>query len=311
MTYLVTGGAGFIGSHLVNTLLAQQQRVIVIDDFSLGKEEYLPKNNELLTVVKRSVCDDISDVFTKQDIDVVFHLAAIPNVQFSIDYPTKTHQVNVNGVLNILEACKQSKVRRLVFVSSASVYGNANTTPFKEDMPPYPMSPYALHKLIGEQYAKLFNELYNVQTVSLRYFNVFGPRQNPERNYGFFIPKFITLISKNIQPTIYGDGKQTRDFIYISDVVAATIKAADLTNTQCLGQTINIASGQALSVNEVTDKILALRNSSFTPLFGPSVVEQRDSVADISKAAQLLGWQPEQSFDEGLKQTYDYFVSLP
>lgn len=309
MAYLVTGGAGFIGSHLVDALLDEGQRVIVIDDFSFGKEENLAnhKNNKNLLIWRKNICDDLTGVFKEKKIKVVFHLAALSRVQFSIQNPRETHNVNVNGTLNLLSMCEKFKVKRIIFASSSSIYGDREGTPLREDMVANPTSPYALQKLIGEEYCRLFHTLYGLETISLRYFNVFGPRQDPEGDYGFLIPKFSTLINKNMRPPINGDGKQTRDFVYISDTVEATVAAANSENENCLGQTFNIGSGKNISVNEVTKRIIKLSTKSIEPMYGPPVREPKQTLADISKIKDLLGWEPEISFDEGLKKTYEYF----
>lgn len=305
MKVLVTGGAGFIGSNLVKSLLERGDEVVVVDDLSSGKEENLPKN-ENLKFYKKSILDkDIEKLF--DDVNVVFHLAALPRVQFSIKYPERTHEVNVNGTLNLLNICRKKEIKRFVFSSSSSVYGDQDILPLKEDMNSNPMSPYALHKLIGEYYCKLYHKLYGLETVSLRYFNVYGPGQDPEGEYAVLIPKFIKLISNNESPTINGDGEQTRDFSFISDVVNANIKSALSTNEKIFGEAFNIGSGKNVSVNKVTNEILKLTNNNIKIKYGPSVVEPKDTLADISKAENLLGWKPNVNFEEGLKRTIEAF----
>jgi UDP-glucose 4-epimerase len=311
MAYLVTGGAGFIGSNLVDELLMQKKEVLVIDDFSSGKQENLAqhKADNKLKIFKRSVCDNLEDIASEYQIDAVFHLAALPRVQFSIKEPIKTHNVNVNGTLNLLNLCKNHNVKRFVFSSSSSIYGDQDKMPLNEKMQPNPMSPYALHKLIGENYCKMFNFLYGIETVSLRYFNVYGPRQDASGEYSCLIPKFIQHASKGKQPVINGDGRQTRDFIYISNVVSANICAATTQNKECLGSAFNIGSGRNISVNEVTDEIIKLSKRGIKPIYGPSVIEPKNSLADISKAKNLLGFSlDENSFEKGIKKTYEFFV---
>ena len=232
----------------------------------------------------------------------------MPRVQYSIQHPIETNNVNVNGTINLLKNCKDFKVKRFIYSSSSSVYGNQKILPLSEYMTPNPMSPYALQKFIGEYYCKLFNDLYDLDTISLRYFNVFGPRQNPEGDYACLIPKFIKLISENFRPKINGDGKQTRDFTFVSDVVEANVLAMNLKN-YILGN-FNIGNGKNISVNEVTQNILKLSNKKTEPIYGPAVIEPRNTLADISKAKEEFGWSPKTSFEEGLRETYQYFVNI-
>ncbi len=308
MGYAVTGGAGFIGSHLADALLLRGDTVIVIDDFSSGKEENLRahQNNKKLIAYKKSICDDVSDIFKKHKIDVVFHLAANPGVQFSIQHPIESHQVNVDGTLNVLHAANRCGVKRVIFASSAAVYGETIQMPLHETMTPNPASPYALQKLIGEQYCQLFTRLYDIETVILRFFNVFGPRQNPQGDYGFLIPKFITLVNNNKSPIIYGDGEQTRDFIYVSDVVEALMLAANADKT-CIGNIFNIGTGKNTSIKEIAKLIIGLGNATVAPKHGRAIIEPRHSVADISRAKKMLGWEPQIALENGLKKTHQYF----
>lgn len=311
MTYIVTGGAGLIGSHVVDRLLADNHRVIVIDDFSSGKEENLlqHKDNPNLIIERMSICEDLSDIFGDEKIDAIFHLAAVPRVQYSIKFPMETHEANVNGTLNLLNACREYGVKRFIFSASSSAYGDQETLPLFETMNPSPMSPYALHKLIGEEYCKMFNFLYGLETICLRYFNVFGPRQNPEGDYACLIPKFITKIHNGEQPSINGDGEQTRDFTFVDDVANANILAAKTTDEKCFGEVFNIGGGDNHSVNEVTDKILKISGKNIEPIHGPAVIEPHDTLADISKAKEYLGWEPQVSFEEGLKKAWEYFTA--
>lgn len=309
MQYLVTGGTGFIGSHVAERLLKEGNKVIVIDDSSLGKKENIShlQENENLILYQRSICDDVDDIFKNNKIDAVFHLAALPRVQFSIQNPRKTHEANVNGTFNLLNTCRKFNVKRFIFSSSSSIYGDQEKLPIEENALPNPISPYALHKLIGEQYCKVFTLIYGMETISLRYFNVYGPRQSPEGGYACLIPKFIKLISENKQPIINGDGEQTRDFTFCSDVANANFLAANTDNKECFGQAFNIGAGRNISVNEVTHSIIKLSNKKITPIHGPSVIEPKNTLADITKAKDLLGWIPNVTFEEGLKQTYEYF----
>jgi len=308
--YLVTGGAGFIGSHLVDRLLSLGHRVIVVDDFSLGKKENLAdhQRNKNLVVYRESICNNLTGIFRKEKPELIFHLAVLPRVQFSIAYPVKTHQVNVNGTLNLLETAKKFNLKRFIFSSSSSVYGDQMKMPLAEAIEPRPISPYALQKLVSENYAKLFNLLYDLETISLRYFNVFGPRQDPKGDYACLIPKFVKLISQAKRPTINGDGRQTRDFTFVDDAVRANLLASQTKNKACFGQVFNIGASQNKSVNQATKEILKLSNKSIKPIYGPAMVEPRNSLADIKKAKKLLGWQPRVSFEEGLKKTYQHFV---
>ena len=308
MKCIVTGGAGFIGSNLVERLLKDKHEVVVVDDFSLGKKENLnfAKDNKNLIIYEKGICDyDIEDCIG--GVDVVFHVAALPRVQYSIQHPLETNKVNIEGTLNLLRICKEENIKRFIFSSSSSVYGDQDTLPLIESMKPNPMSPYALQKSVSEYYCKLFYEEYGLETIMLRYFNVFGPRQDPKGDYACLIPKFIDLISKGIRPTINGDGKQTRDFTYISDVVDANIKAMNTTYKECFGQVFNIGSGQNRSVNEVTMDILRLTNKNIEPLHGPAKKEPYNTLASIWKAGDMLGWRPKIKFKEGLKRTYQHF----
>lgn len=305
MRALVAGGAGFIGSHLVDRLVELGHDVIVLDDFSSGKEANLAKQRKVNVVVHRgSIIEPLDDVFADTP-DVVFHLAALPRVQFSIQKPVETHTVNVDGTLNLLEACRRHGVKRFVFSSSSSVYGDQDRLPLTEDMTPNPMSPYALQKLVGEHYCRLYHRLYGLETVSLRYFNVFGPRQDPAGDYACLIPKFIAIIARDDVPTINGDGEQTRDFTAVSDVVTANIAAATTTREGCFGEAFNVGAGRKLSVNEVTKAIMEIVDRDVIPRHGPPVVEPRETMADVSKIQQLLDWQPKAKFEDALRETID------
>ncbi|MEK6922565.1 MAG: NAD-dependent epimerase/dehydratase family protein [Nanoarchaeota archaeon] len=310
MNVLVTGGAGFIGSHLVDKLLEQNQKVIVIDDFSLGKEENLEQhnNNQNLTIYKKSICEDLTNIFKENKIETVFHVAALPRVQFSIQNPIETHNANVNGTINLLNLCKKFNAKRFIFSSSSSIYGDQDKLPLQETFTPNPMSPYALHKLIGEHYCTLFHKLYKIETINLRYFNVYGPRQSPDGGYACLIPKFIKLISSNTQPTINGDGNQTRDFTYVSDVVEVNVLASKANNKECFGEAFNIGSGNNFSVNQITENLIKLSNKSIKPIHGPQVIEPKNTLADINKVKTLLRWAPKIKLQDGLRMTYEHFT---
>ena len=303
---LVTGGAGFIGSHLVDRLLKLGHEVIVIDDFSSGKKENLEhhKNNSNLKIFAKNICDkNIEDLF--KNVLVVFHVAAIPRVQFSIEFPEKTNEVNVTGRLNVLESAKKAGVKRFVYSASSSAYGNQEKLLLIESMNPNPLSPYALQKLVGEYYCKLYNLLFGIETISLRYFNVYGSRQDPSGEYACLIPKSINLALQEKSPEIYGDGEQTRDFTYVKDVVEANILAATTNNEKSFGEIFNVGNNNNLSVNQVVKIIIGNRN--IKPEYKPPVIEPKNTLADISKIKNFLGWTPKFNFEEGVKETIDWF----
>ncbi len=286
----------------IQELLNQDNEVIVIDDLSTGKKDNLPKHNNL-TFIQKSICDgDIGKIL--KNVDAVYHLAALPRVQFSIQEPLKTNQANMVGTLNLLNSCRENNVKRFVFSSSSSVYGD-NHIPYVETMTPRPMSPYALQKLTGEHYCRLYHDIHGLETVSLRYFNVFGPKQDPDAGYAQMIPKFIKMVHNNQQPTIFGDGKKTRDFTFVSDIVRANILAGTTHNKEVFGQIFNIGPGKNISVNDAAYKIIKMVRRDLKPLYLPAVIEPQDMLADNSKARKILSWKPEISFDEGLKILYD------
>ncbi len=313
MHCLVTGGAGFIGSHLADRLLKLGHRVTVLDNLSYGNLFNLMHHhsNEKLSIAKRSICDNLEAFFAANKFDIVFHLAALLRVQHSIEFPEENHHVNVNGTFNLLNMCRKYGIKKFIFSSSCATYGEQEDIILNEGMDANPMSPYAAQKLICEKYCKLFNRLYGIQTISLRYFNVYGPRQNPNGGYAALIPLFMTKIINNEKPTINGDGNQTRDFVFVEDVVEANICAMKTEDPDCFGEIFNVGSGINTSVNEVTQKILELNgklnDESVEPIHGPSVVEMRDVQADISKAKAMLIWEPKVSFDEGMMRIGEYF----
>lgn len=298
MKVLVTGGAGFIGSHLVNRLINDGHKVIVIDNLSEGKKENL---NPKAKLYKLDICDlgKIMPLF--KNVDYVFHLAAIPRVPLSVEKPIETHKVNVDGTLNVLYASYKNNVKRFIFASSSSVYGNQKTLPLKETMIPNPLSPYGLQKLIGEMYCKLFSNLYGLQTVSLRFFNVYGPGMNPEGAYALAIGKFLKLKKEGKPLTIYGDGKQTRDFIYIYDVIEALILAIKSKKVGS-GEVINISYGKNYSINYVA-KLIGGKKIYLPPRKG----EPKHTLGDNSLAKKLLNWQPKTSLEEGIEICKKYF----
>ena len=292
---LVTGGAGFIGSHLTKRLLKEGCAVTVIDDLSGGKWENLPKHRNLVKH-EGSILDNMSKLVAGQD--VIFHLAALPRLQRSLDDPWQTHKVNVDGTLNLLLTAKKHKIKRFIFASSSSVYGIQKRLPFSESMRPNPLVPYSLHKLVGEEYCKMFSDLWGLGTISLRYFNVYGPRMNPDGPYANLIPKFIKLLSQDKTPTINGDGEQTRDFTYVSDVVEATLLAAE---SHLCGKVFNIGFGKSVSVNEVASAINRLMGKNIKPIHGPALVESKASLSSSLKARRDLGWKPKVDLEKGLR----------
>jgi nucleoside-diphosphate-sugar epimerase len=307
MEALVTGGAGFIGSNLTRALIEDGHAVRVLDDFSTGRKENLDGLH--IEVVEGSI-EDLDLVGDScQDVEVVFHQAALPSVKRSVDDPIRSHNVNANGTLNVLVSARDAGVRRVVYASSSSAYGDTPTLPKREDMPTSPQSPYAVSKLAGEHYCRAFTRVYGLETVSLRYFNVFGPRQDPTSHYAAVIPLFITALLENQPPTVFGDGEQTRDFTYIDNVVQANLLAA-VGDTSSAGAVMNIACGQRVSLNELL-KILADLMGVTDPKVTytePRLGDIRDSLADVGQAEKLLGYQPDVDLREGLQRTVKWFA---
>lgn len=289
---LVTGGAGFIGSHLSDALLEHDYEVRIIDNLVAGKREQVPKGAVFFEA-------DIRDIGALDRIfsgaNTVFHLAALPRVEYTIQNPIETHDVNVTGTLNVLNSAKNAEVSRVVFASSAAIYGDNQECPLNEDFVPLPLSPYALHKHIGEQYLTLFSKLYGLNTVSLRFFNVYGPRLDPESPYALVIGRFLKLMSDSKPLTITGNGKQTRDFIHVRDIVNALITAAESKNVG-EGEVINIGTGLETSVNELADLFGGEKT------YAQARVEPRSSCADIKKAKKLLNWEPKISLKDGIEE---------
>lgn len=296
-TYLVTGGAGFIGSHLVDALIARGDRVRVLDNFSTGKRASLNRQADVVEADIRHPAA-ISPAFT--GVDGVFHAAALPNVQLSIDNPVATNDINVTGTLNVLLAARQAGVKRIVFSASSATYGDPVALPLRENMLPRPKSPYALQKLIGEEYLRLATVLWGLEAVSLRYFNAYGPRMTSAGAYVTVIAVFNLARLAGRPLTITGDGTQTRDFVYVDDVVQANLLAMESSRVG-RGEVINIGSGTSCSVNEVAEKIGGPTEHV------PPRVEPHDTLAEISQARQLLGWEPTVVFDDGLKKTVAWY----
>jgi len=305
---LVTGGGGFIGSHLAEALLKKGHGVRILDDFSTGKRENLifENNYPSLDIVEGDIRDLALCQKVMEGTDYVFHQAALPSVQRSVEDPLGSNAVNVGGTLNILLAARDAKVKRVMYASSSSIYGDTPTLPKREDMSLMPLSPYALQKYAGEQYCRLFSQLYGLETVSLRYFNVFGPRQDPNSVYSAVIPRFIEALLHRRSPIVYGDGEQSRDFTYIDNVVQANVLAMSAPRLQ--GEGVNIACGQRISLNQLLAILKKLIQSE-----RPVVYEEarpgdvQHSLADISKAKDSLKYAPVVDIETGLRRTIDFF----
>ena len=308
MTYLVTGGAGFIGSNIVKELLNQGQSVRVLDNFATGKREnILPLlKNPNLTLIEGDLRSFHIVRAAVKGVDYILHQGALPSVPRSINDPITTNDVNVLGTLNILEAAKEFGVKRVVCASSSSIYGNSETLPKVEAMPVNPMSPYALTKYAQERYCQVFYSLYGLETVSLRYFNVFGPNQDPTSQYSAVIPKFIKLIQHDWEPVIYGDGYQSRDFTFVENNVWANIQAC--TAEKAAGEVINIACGERYTLLDLVQMINSILGKDIQPRFEPERPgDVKHSLAGIQKAEDLLGYDVRVDFKTGLEQTIEYF----
>jgi len=295
---LVTGGAGFIGSHLVDKLVKKGYQVTIIDNLLAGKKEYI---NPKAKFYKLNICNykKIKPIF--KDIDYVFHLAAIPRVPFSVKDPITTSQTNILGTVNVFKAACDHNVKRVVFASSSSVYGNQKKLPLKESMEPGPISPYALQKLVGEQFAKLFSESYKTQIICLRYFNVYGPRIDPSSEYSLVLGKFLRQKHNKNPLTIYGDGKQTRAFCFIDDIVNANIRATESKKIK-RHEIINIGDRKSYSINYLAELIGG--EKKYLPIRKGDLLHTK---ADITKAKRLLSWTPKMSFKQGVKKTQEWF----
>jgi UDP-glucose 4-epimerase len=303
MKVVVTGGAGFIGSNLAEELLKKHE-VTVIDNLSTGRIENLDQILDKITFIEGSITDLDLLKETFSGSDTVFHQAAIPSVQRSVDNPIASNEANVEGTLKVLVAARDCNVRKVVYAASSSAYGDTPTLPKYEDMKPNPKSPYVISKLAGEYYCRVFSEVYGLKTACLRYFNVYGPRQNPESQYAAVIPRFITWVLANSPPVIYGDGTQTRDFTFVKDVVKANILAMQ---SPAEG-VFNIACGQRVSLNELAGKIMAITGIKLDPIYDePRQGDVRDSLADISSAGDKLGYRPDFDLNMGLEATVEWF----
>ena len=304
MLYLVTGGAGFIGSHISDRLLADGHRVRILDNFSTGKHENIPASDHI-EVIEGDVGNYDTVRAAMEEVDFVFHEAAIASVPETVGNPLSSERVNYRGTLNILEAARHAGVKRVMLACSAAVYGDLPELPKQENMTLKPLSPYAVDKLASELACQMYTCLYGLETVSLRYFNVFGPRQDPSSPYSGVISIFSDYLQQGKQPTIYGDGEQTRDFVYVSDVVEANIRAAS--SPSAVGKAINIATGGKLSINELLKTICDLREWPFEPRYQPGRQgDIRHSRADISAAAEYLDWRPVVAFEDGLRELFEH-----
>ena len=304
---LVTGGGGFIGSNLTEALLKQGHRVRVLDDFSTGKRENLVFDQPYpsLEIIEGDIRDFNLCQKATENIEYVFHQAALPSVQRSVEDPLTSHAVNAGGTLNILLAAKEAGVRRLIYASSSSVYGDTPTLPKTEEMPPHPLSPYALQKYIGERYGQLFFELYGLETVSLRYFNIFGPKQDPLSIYSAVIPRFIDALLGGHPPIIFGDGEQSRDFTYVENVVQANLLSMSAEHLG--GEVINIACGKRTSLNQLLNILQEIIGSKVSPLYEePRKGDVKHSLADIRKGKRFLNYEPKIEIEAGLKKTVEY-----
>ena len=306
---LVTGGAGFIGSNLTEALLKQGHSVRVLDNFSTGKRENLVYEMkypglEIIEgdIVDRKVCRAVLEM-----VEYVFHEAALPSVEQSVEDPLTSNRVNVEGTLNVLVAAKEAGVRRVIHASSCAVYGEDPALPKREEMAPNPLSPYALGKYVGEQYGRLFSRLYRLETVSLRYFNVFGPRQNPDSAYAAVIPRFIQALLRGDSPVVFGDGEQSRDFVFVEDVVRANLLA--MSEGHLYGDVMNVASGKNLSLNQLLRVLADILDLKISPIYrDPRPGDIRHSLGDGERAKRLLDFTPTVELKTGLERTITYFM---
>jgi len=309
MNYLVTGGAGFIGSNIVKELINLGEYVRVLDNFSTGKREnlYPFKNNPRFNLMEGDLRSFHIVRDAVKDIDYVLHQGALPSVPRSINDPITSNDVNILGTLNILEAAKEFGVKRVVFASSSSVYGDSQVLPKHEDLNVAPLSPYALTKYAGERYCQVYYMIYGLETVCLRYFNVFGPNQDPNSQYSAVIPKFINLINHSIQPVIFGDGSQSRDFSFVSNIVHANLQACIAKNVA--GKVFNIACGQRYTLIQLVDTVNKIMGKNIEPKFAKERPgDVKHSMASIDKAKNSLDYQVRDYFKDGLKKTIDFFI---
>ncbi len=308
MRFLVTGGAGFIGSHVVEHLVAAGHEVVVLDDLSTGRRENLAAVADRVHFIEGSITDAEVCRGAMEDVDCVLHQAAATSVQGSVGETLAIHRVNATGTLTVLVAARDARVRRVVYAGSTSAYGNPATLPNSEDHVTRPLSPAAASKLAGEAYCSAFYASYGLETVVLRYCNVFGPRQDASSEYAAVVPRFIAAALQAEPPTIYGDGNQTRDFVYVANVVHATVLAARAPAARVAGQVFNVGCAQSVSINDLWDRIQTLTGVPVLPKRGEGRPgEITNSLASIDKARELVGYEPSVDFDEGLRQTVAYY----
>ncbi|MEO6725544.1 MAG: SDR family oxidoreductase [Blastocatellia bacterium] len=304
--YLVTGGAGFIGSHIAEALVKRGDRVRVLDNLSTGKRENLAHIAGEIEFIEGDIRDYDITRRAMQDVNIVFHEAAIPSVPRSVKDPQLNHENNVNGTFNVLMAARDAGVKRVVFAASSSAYGETEVLPKQEEMLPSPLSPYAVAKLVGEFYCQVFTRAYGLETVSLRYFNVFGPRQDPSSPYSGVISKFIATLLDGHAPVIYGDGEQSRDFTYIDNVVAANLRAAEA--PAAVGEVMNLGLCERTTLNQLLDELQRIIGTSLAPQYEDARTgDIRHSLADITRAEELLGYRPAVGLAEGLRRTVEWY----
>jgi nucleoside-diphosphate-sugar epimerase len=306
MRYLVTGGAGFIGSNTVDELVRRGHGVVVLDDFSSGKEENLADVRSKITVVKGSITDVEAVQKAMHQAEYVIHLAARTSVPRSVKDPMETNRINVDGTLNVLLAARDNKVKRVVFAASSSAYGETPTLPKTEAMQPQPISPYGVSKYVGELYGRAFGRCYGLENVCLRYFNIYGPRQDPDSPYSGVLSRFATAFLEEQQPVVYGDGQQTRDFTYVDNAVQANLLACEAPYAS--GGVFNIGTGGRVSLNQTLEYLRRITGKKLQAKYDPPRDgDIRDSQADITLARQVLGYQPMVMFEEGLERTFEWY----
>jgi nucleoside-diphosphate-sugar epimerase len=304
--FLVTGGAGFIGSNISKKLISEGCFVRVLDNLLTGKKSNLAEIADRIEFIEADMGDSEVATAAMKDIDVVLHQGALPSVPRSVDDPAATHRHCVDATFTLLMAARDAGVKRFVYAASSSAYGDTPTLPKVETMPTDPLSPYAAAKLVGEYYCSVFSKVFDLETISLRYFNVFGPHQDPTSQYAAAIPAFVTAILKDQSPTVYGDGEQSRDFTYIDNVVHANLLAARAPKTS--GEVVNIACGEAITVNAIIDMINKIVGKDVKPIYADSRPgDVKHSLADIKKAQNIIGFNPVVSFDQGLRNSIEWY----
>lgn len=305
--YLVTGGAGFIGSNLVEALVARGERVRVLDNFATGKRDNIAPWRDRIELVEGTITSRDDCERAVDGVDYVLHQGALPSVPKSIEMPRETHEANVDGTVNILLAARDAKVKRVVYAASSSAYGDTPTLPKAETMPATPKSPYAVQKYAGELYCRVFFENYGLETVVLRYFNIFGPRQDPTSQYSAVIPKFITACLEDRAPLIFGDGETSRDFTYVGNVVEANLKAC-VAASRCAGRVVNIACGERITLKDLARVIRETIGRGKPPVHKEERAgDVKHSLADISLAKELIGYEPKVSFADGIRKTIEWY----